>query len=89
MGKVAVVLYVAAMAAIIVAVDFAFFRHRFMERLIVNIDIVLVFAAFYCRFLRPRGNRMPPCELDRHCQLRPGVIHVADGLADLLGFRTS
>jgi hypothetical protein len=53
MGKVAVVLYVAAMAAIIVAVDFAFFRHRFMERLIVNIGIVLVFAAFYCRFLRP------------------------------------
>ena len=46
-------LYVAAMAAIIVAVDFAFFRHRFMERLIVNIGIVLVFAAFYCRFLRP------------------------------------
>jgi len=48
----AVVLYVAAMAAIIVGVDLAFFRNRFWERLIANIGIVLVFAAFYLRFLR-------------------------------------
>jgi hypothetical protein len=48
----AAVLYVVAMAAVIVAVDFAFFRHRFWERLMVNIGIVLVFAAFYFRFLR-------------------------------------
>lgn len=46
-----VVLYVVAMAAIIVGVDFAFFRNRFWERLAVNIGIVLVFAAFYWRFL--------------------------------------
>jgi hypothetical protein len=46
----AVVLYALAMAAIIVGVDFAFFRHRFWERLIVNIGIVLVFGAFYLRF---------------------------------------
>lgn len=46
------VLYVLAMAAIIVGVDFAFLRNRFGERLIVNIAIVLVFAAFYWRFLR-------------------------------------
>ena len=53
MGRpVVVVLYVVAMAAIIVGVDFAFFRDRFWERLIVNIVIVLVFAAFYLRFLR-------------------------------------
>lgn len=45
-------LYVVAMAAIIVGVDFMFFRSRFWERLIVNIGIVLVFAAFYFRFLR-------------------------------------
>jgi hypothetical protein len=52
MGKqVVVVLYVVAMAAIIVGVDVAFFRHRFWERLIVNIGIVLVFGAFYLRFL--------------------------------------
>jgi hypothetical protein len=53
MGKqVAVVLYVAVMAAVIVGIDFAFFRNRFWERLIVNIGIVLVFAAFYLRFFR-------------------------------------
>jgi hypothetical protein len=48
----AIVLYVVAMAAVIVGVDFAFFRHRFLERLTVNIGIVLVFAAFYFRFLK-------------------------------------
>jgi len=53
MGRqIAVVLYVAAMAAVIVGVDFMFFRNRFWERLIVNISIVLVFAAFYLEFLR-------------------------------------
>ena len=53
MGRqVAVVLYVVAMAAVIVGVDFAFFRHRFLERLMANIGIVLVFAAFYFRFLK-------------------------------------
>ena len=50
--QVAVVLYVVAMAAIIVGVDVVFFRNRFWERLTVNIGIVLVFAAFYFRFLR-------------------------------------
>jgi lipopolysaccharide export LptBFGC system permease protein LptF len=50
--RLAVVLYVVAMAAIIVGVDFVFFRNRFWERLTVNIGIVLVFAAFYLRFLR-------------------------------------
>ncbi len=46
------VLYVMAMAALIVGLDLAFFRSRFWERLIVNIGIVLVFAAFYLRFLK-------------------------------------
>jgi hypothetical protein len=46
------VLYVVAMASVIVAVDFLFFRNRIWERLIVNIGIVLVFTAFYFRFLR-------------------------------------
>ncbi len=50
-GQVAAVLYVTAMAALIVGVDFAFFRNRFWERLTVNIGIVLVFVAFYLRFL--------------------------------------
>ena len=55
MGRlIAVVLYVVAMAAVIVGVDFGFFRNRFWERLTVNIGIVLVFAAFYLRFLMRR-----------------------------------
>jgi hypothetical protein len=53
MGRqVGVVLYVVAMVAVIVGVDLVFFRNQFWERLTVNIGIVLVFAAFYLRFLR-------------------------------------
>jgi len=53
MGRqVAVVLYVVAMAAVIVSADLVFFRNQFWQRLIANIGIVLVFAAFYLRFLR-------------------------------------
>jgi hypothetical protein len=43
-------LYAIAMVAVIVGVDVAFFRNRFWERLMVNVGIVLVFAAFYLRF---------------------------------------
>ena len=50
--RLADVLYVVAMVAVIVGVDFAFFRNRFWERLTVNIGIVLVLGAFYFRFLR-------------------------------------
>ncbi|HSZ14581.1 MAG TPA: hypothetical protein VK790_11170 [Solirubrobacteraceae bacterium] len=53
MGKQAgIVLYVLALIAVVVGVDVLFFRHRFWERLIANIGIVLVFAAFYLRFLK-------------------------------------
>jgi hypothetical protein len=53
MGRqVIVVLYVMAMVVVIVGVDFGFFRNRFWDRLIVNVGIVLVFAAFYLRSLR-------------------------------------
>jgi uncharacterized membrane protein len=51
-SKTTVILYVVLMAAIIVAVDFLFFRNRFWERLLVNVGIVLVFAALYLRFLK-------------------------------------
>ena len=44
--------YVMALIAVVVGVDALFFRDRFWERLIVNIGIVLVFAAFYLRFLK-------------------------------------
>jgi hypothetical protein len=46
------VLYPVFLAVVIVAVDLLFFKHRFWERLAVNIGIVLVFAAFYFRFLK-------------------------------------
>jgi len=45
-------LYVILMAAVIVTIDFLFFKNRFWERLTVNVGIVLVFAAFYFRFLK-------------------------------------
>jgi hypothetical protein len=51
-GKATLVLYVVLMAAVVIAVDFLFFRNRFWERLTVNIGIVLVFAAFYLQFLK-------------------------------------
>ncbi|HME03614.1 MAG TPA: hypothetical protein VKG38_11380 [Solirubrobacteraceae bacterium] len=46
------VLYVLSLVAVVVGVDILFFRHRFWERLMVNVGIVLVFAAFYLRFLK-------------------------------------
>ena len=53
MGRQAVVvLYVLAMVAVVVGVDVLFFRNRFWERLMVNVGIVLVFAAFYLRFMK-------------------------------------
>jgi predicted cobalt transporter CbtA len=48
----AVALYVLTMVAVVVGVDILFFRHHFWERLTVNVGIVLVFAAFYFRFLK-------------------------------------
>lgn len=46
------VLFALIMIAVIVGVDVLFFRNRFWERLIANIGIVLVFVAFYLRFLK-------------------------------------
>ena len=47
-------LYVLAMAAVVVGVDVLFLRHQFWPRLIVNIGIVLVFAAgYFGLFKRP------------------------------------
>jgi uncharacterized membrane protein len=58
MGRqVAALLFAVAMAAVIVGVDFAFFRRHIWERLAVNIGIVLVCAAIYVISLsssRPR-----------------------------------
>jgi hypothetical protein len=51
-SQMASTLYAVLMAAVIVAVDLLFFRNRFWERLAVNVGIVLVFGAFYFRFLK-------------------------------------
>jgi hypothetical protein len=48
----ATVLFVIVMVAVVVAVDVLFFKDRFWERLTVNVGIVLVFVAFYFRFLK-------------------------------------
>jgi hypothetical protein len=47
-----VALYIVVLIAVVVSVDLLFFRNRFWERLMVNIGIVLVFAAFGLRFLK-------------------------------------
>ena len=48
----AAVLYLLGLVAVVAGVDFLFFRHHFGERLIVNVGIVLVFAAVYLKFLK-------------------------------------
>jgi hypothetical protein len=46
------VLYIVLLIVTVVAVDVLFFRNQFWERLTVNVGIILVFSAFYFRFLR-------------------------------------
>jgi hypothetical protein len=48
----AVVVYVLALVGVVVGLDVLFFRDRFWERLMVNVGVVLVFGAFYLRFLK-------------------------------------
>ncbi|MEW1952380.1 hypothetical protein [Terrabacter sp. NPDC080008] len=45
------VLYGVVMVAVVVTVDVLFFRDHGWERLMANVGIVLVFGAFYLRFL--------------------------------------
>jgi len=47
-----IVLYIILMVAVIVLLDIVYLRDKFRERLIVNILIVLVFAAVYRLFLK-------------------------------------
>jgi hypothetical protein len=51
-SKVVSVIYLLAMVAVIVGVDVLFFRHRFVERLMSNVGIVLVFGAFYLTYVK-------------------------------------
>jgi hypothetical protein len=51
-----VVLYVLALIAVVVSADILFFRHHFTERLIANVGIAAVFAAFGFLIFRGPGR---------------------------------
>ena len=44
--------YVVVLVLVVVGVDALFLQNRFWLRLLVNIGIVLLFGAFYLRFLK-------------------------------------
>lgn len=46
------IIYVLIMITTLVIVDILFFKHRFLERLIVNIGIVLLYTASYLAFFK-------------------------------------
>ena len=50
-GPLTTVVYAVAMVAVVLGVDVLFFRGHAWPRLAVNVGIVLVFGAFYFRFL--------------------------------------
>ena len=47
-----VVVYLIALIAVVVGADVLFFRHHFWLRLAGNVGIVLIFIAFYFRYLK-------------------------------------
>ena len=47
-----VAVFIVLMVAVIIGVDVLFFRDLFWGRLAVNVGIVLIFVAFYLRFLK-------------------------------------
>ena len=51
-SQTATALYVILMAAVIIVVDVLFFKNQFWPRLTVNVGLVLVFAAFFFRFVK-------------------------------------
>ena len=53
MGKqAAAAVLVGTMVVVIVGIDVLFFRHHVWARLLANVGVVLVFAAFYLRFVK-------------------------------------
>lgn len=52
MGRTTTVLvYVLAMVAVVLVLDITIFRNHFWERLAANVGVVLLFGAFYFRFV--------------------------------------
>ena len=47
-----VAFYVVTLIVVVGGVDLVFFRNQFWERLMANIGIVLIFAAFYLRYVK-------------------------------------
>lgn len=47
-------LYIFAMVVVVVGLDLLFFRNHAWERLACNIGVVLLFGAFYFRFVKHR-----------------------------------
>lgn len=47
-----VAIYLVAMVSTVVLVDVFIFRNHFWERLMSNIGIILLYIAFYLRFLK-------------------------------------
>ena len=78
MGRqIAGVIYVVAMAAVILGVDFMFFRNQFWERLTVNIGIVLVFLAFLLEVLQEFLNKARESRLSGAARVRVEEIVTA------------
>ncbi len=50
--KATTAIYILILVVVVVGVDILIFRHYFWARLLSNIGIVLIFAAFYLRFLK-------------------------------------
>jgi protein-S-isoprenylcysteine O-methyltransferase Ste14 len=50
-------IYVLTLVVVVVVVDVLFLKHHTWLRLIVNIGIVLVFAALYLRFRSALGGK--------------------------------
>jgi hypothetical protein len=46
------IIYLVIMIALIVGADYFIFRYHFWARLLINIAIVLAFAAVYLRFMK-------------------------------------
>jgi hypothetical protein len=53
-SKAVIVFYVSALVAAVVGVDVLFLQHHFLERLLANVAIVVVFVSFYVAVLKRR-----------------------------------
>lgn len=56
-GRAISILYGIGVVVVVVGSDVLFFRNHFWARLIGNIGIVMVFAAFYLRFQVALGGK--------------------------------